>query len=106
VFTLSTPEDFLDSRAGPLPAKAISYNRMAAGQKNLMISTRARAHKAMSIEISDWRAHDSCVGRCNHIKAGQIARGELEPDRGPLTEAERVAAQIIAVGKKRRGEIP
>jgi hypothetical protein len=33
VFTLSTPEDFLDSRAGPLPAKAISYNRMGGGAK-------------------------------------------------------------------------
>jgi hypothetical protein len=28
VFPLSTPEDFLDCRAGPLPS-AISYNRMA-----------------------------------------------------------------------------
>jgi hypothetical protein len=33
VFPLSTLEDFWIVRAGPLPAKAISNNRMAAGKK-------------------------------------------------------------------------
>jgi hypothetical protein len=33
VFPLSTPEDFWIVRAGPLPAKAISYNRMGGGAK-------------------------------------------------------------------------
>jgi hypothetical protein len=52
VFPLSTPEDFLDSRAGPLPAKTISYNRMAAGQKNPMISTRAGAYGKRPSRVS------------------------------------------------------
>jgi hypothetical protein len=32
-------------------------------------------------------------------------RGELVEDREPRTEAEYVAAQIVAAGKKRRGEV-
>ena len=38
------------------------------------------------------------------IAAGAKARGEITDDKAPTTEAERMAAAIIAAGRKRRGE--
>ena len=54
-------------------------------------------------EISNASLPDGFAGEI--IKWGMKRRGELVEDREPRTEAECVAAQIVAAGKKRRGEI-